>query len=71
MGTETLEKQRPRALGTLGPQGQSTFLYSRPDYTATVESCNKWLTMWRHNHGYLSREGCEAAFSAHPEWSAA
>ena len=31
----------------------------------------KWLTVWRYANGFLSFEGCAAAFASHPEWTEA
>jgi hypothetical protein len=39
--------------------------------SASPDSFVKWLTLWRYLHGYLSYEGCEAAFRAHSEWRSA
>lgn len=41
------------------------------DSSASAAACNKWLTVWRYVHGYLSLDGCEGAFAAHPEWRSA
>ena len=38
------------------------------DCIASPTGFAKWFTIWRYSHGYLSLEGCEAAFAAHPEW---
>lgn len=41
-----------------------------PGALVTAQCVNKWLTIWRYAHGFLSFEGCNAAFRAHPEWRA-
>ncbi len=38
------------------------------DYPASAATINKLLTVWRFSHSYLSFDGCNAAFRAHPEW---
>jgi hypothetical protein len=35
---------------------------------ASLEGFACWLTEWRFAHGFLSREGYDAAWRAHPEW---
>jgi len=59
-------KEKAALLGSAGGSG----LQPKFDDTASVATCNKWLTLWRYSHGHLSLEGCEAAFAAHPEWRA-
>ena len=62
------KNKRPR----LRDEAEDKKKLNRPEnYTASVESCNKWLTIWRYTQGFLSFEGCEAAFDAHPDWRAA
>jgi hypothetical protein len=41
------------------------------DSTASAASVNKWFTIWWYTRGFLSFDGCKAAFAAHPEWRAA
>jgi len=46
---------------------------AQPEVSAEVPvafaaAVNLWLTQWRYEHGYLSFDGCKAAFKAHPEW---
>jgi hypothetical protein len=52
----------------LRTQSAQEMQFSEHEFTAAARHFGKWFCLWRFNHNYLSRRGCEAEFASHPEW---
>lgn len=61
---------KEKAAALAGAHGFQITTERNHSTVSAVRFC-KWFTVWRYSHGYLSFDGCEDAFSAHPEWRAA
>jgi hypothetical protein len=62
-----MDTRKAKAAALAGANGFGT-QQEQEQFTASPASFVKWLTIGRYSHGFLSVDGCNAAFAAHPDW---